>query len=69
VLSSPWGGRSSASVTLLGLSAVIGAPEKMGASWKLLGVSAAMGALGTLPGLGAAMGNPEKPSTAAVSVL
>ncbi len=53
MLSVPWGGRSSASVTLLGLSAVIGAPEKMGAPGKPLGVSVAMGALGTLPGLGA----------------
>jgi hypothetical protein len=69
-LSIPWGGRSSASVTLLGLRAVIGAPEKLGAPGKLLGVSAAMGALGTgLPGLGAAMGVPTKFSAAAVSVL
>ncbi len=48
----------------------MGAPGKMGAPAKLLGLGAAMGALGTgLPGLGGAIGNPEKPSTAAVSVL
>jgi hypothetical protein len=42
----------------------------MGAPGKLLGGSAAMGALGTgLPGLGAAMGVPAKMSAAAVSVL
>jgi hypothetical protein len=70
VLSIPWGGRSSASVTLLGLSAVIGAPGKMGAPGKLPGLGAAMGALGTgFPGLGAAMGVPAKISAAAVSAL